>query len=156
MLRCLQTDTLVAVLEQVSINATSELSDSLTIKLINITNGLNSLVGNETQGNDLNVTNLSNGTYQFIVTESSGCIRTTDPFNIGTIEKPTSTPTPTPVNQSYQLLPPSLIYSFIPFLMPENEGIVREIYKNKKYLRIWKLARILANHKHYKYHTFVN
>ncbi|EFA74554.1 hypothetical protein PPL_00052 [Heterostelium album PN500] len=97
-----------------SIKATSELQDQLTIRLINITNGGNSLVGQAINGNTANITNLSRGTYQFTITESSGCSITTTSFNIleCPTQPPTETPTQTPVNHSYQLSPSTSLFLF--------------------------------------------
>ncbi|EFA74555.1 hypothetical protein PPL_00053 [Heterostelium album PN500] len=97
-----------------SIKATSELQDQLIIRLINVTNGGNSLVGQAINGNTANITNLSRGTYQFTVAESSGCLMTTTSFNIleCPTQPPTETPTQTPVNHSYQLSPSSSLLLF--------------------------------------------
>ncbi|EFA74558.1 hypothetical protein PPL_00056 [Heterostelium album PN500] len=103
----LEAEVVSSICSTASIKATSELQDQLTIRLYNVTNGGNSLVGQAINGNTANITNLSRGTYQFTITESSGCSITTASFNIleCPTQPPTETPTQTPINRSYQLSP---------------------------------------------------
>ncbi|EFA74556.1 hypothetical protein PPL_00054 [Heterostelium album PN500] len=112
----IEAEVVSSICSTASIKATSELQDQLIIRLINVTNGGNSLVGQAINGNTANITNLSRGTYQFTVAESSGCLMTTTSFNIleCPTQPPTETPTQTPVNHSYQLSPSSsLLFTFL-------------------------------------------
>ncbi|EFA74559.1 hypothetical protein PPL_00057 [Heterostelium album PN500] len=105
-----------------SIVIRSELQSQLVIRLFNVTNspldGNGNLVGQVINGNTASISNLSRGTYQFTVTESSGCYIATPQFNI--LECPTQPPTETPtqpINQSHQLSPSSSLLSIMTLII---------------------------------------
>ncbi|EFA75835.1 hypothetical protein PPL_10890 [Heterostelium album PN500] len=109
----IETQVVSSICSTASIIATSEIEGPLVIGLYNVTNGINSLVGQEIRGNSANITNLSNGSYQFKITESTGCSIKTATFNIIDCSAPTETPN----NQSNQLTPFSYVFLVVASLI---------------------------------------